>query len=185
MVILITFPTPSDARRLTSAFGWRTHPVTGVRSFHYGIDLAPDVPGTTGVPVFACQDGIVRRVQTGTTEGLYLRIEHTADTYMSQYLHLASALVSVDDVVIAGQQIGVMGMTGRVTGIHLDFGVSTSYPPVYGAPGTFIDPLIYLDYAIDPPENPEWPYPPGWDPEFEWDEAFNVMIRSYKNKRRR
>ena len=162
MVILITFPTLPTAR-LTSPFGWRTHPVTGVQSFHYGIDLAPEIPGTTGVPVYACQDGVVVRSTVGTTEGIYVRIEHTGDSYTSQYLHLASALVSVNDVVVSGQQIGVMGDTGRVTGIHLDFGVSTSNPPVYNKPGTFIDPQVYLAYAADPDPN-EPPYYPGTNP---------------------
>lgn len=167
-----TFPTLPTAR-LTSPFGWRTHPVTGVRTFHHGIDLAPEIPGTTGVPIFATQDGVVVRVAIGTTEGLYIRIEHTGDTYTSQYLHLASALVSVNDVVVAGQQIGVMGQSGRVTGIHLDFGVSISNPPSYGSPGSFIDPQLYLQYAVDPPEN------------YEWDGAYNIMIRKYKSRRRR
>ena len=183
---MITFPTLTTAR-LTSPFGWRTHPVTGVRTFHHGIDLAPEIPGTTGVPIFACQDGIVKQAGFRDISGYYIVIEHTADSYTSSYLHLASGslLVSVNDVVVSGQQIGVMGASGRVTGIHLDFGVSNSYPPVFGSPGNFIDPQPYLEYAAEPPENPKWPYPPGWDPNFEWDEAFNLMIRSYKNKRRR
>ena len=156
------FPTLPTAR-LTSPFGWRTHPVTGVRSFHHGIDLAPEIPGTTGVPIFATQDGVVVRATVGTTEGLYVRIRHTLDSYTTQYLHLASALVSVNDAVVAGQQIGVMGMSGRVTGIHLDFGVSTANPPVYGSPGTFIDGQAYLAYASDPdPTDP--PYYPGTNP---------------------
>lgn len=159
---MITFPTLPTAR-LTSVFGWRTHPVTGVRSFHHGLDIAPEVPGTTGVPIFAAQDGTVVRVTTGTTEGLYVRIRHTSDSYTSQYLHLASALVSVNDTVVAGQQIGIMGMSGRVTGIHLDFGVSSVNPPVYGSPGTFIDPQSYLAYAADPdPTDP--PYYPETNP---------------------
>ena len=180
-----TFPTLPTAR-LTSPFGWRTHPVTGAQSFHYGIDLAPEIPGTTGVPIFAAATGVVKRVATHENMGLYIYLEHSSDSYMTHYLHLASALVSVNDIVVEGQQIGVMGKSGRVTGIHLDFGVSTQYPSVwYPAPGSYVDPQVYLAYAEDPPENPEWPYEPGWDPEFEWDAAYNIMIRKYKSRRRR
>ena len=164
MVILITFPTLPTAR-LTSPFGWRTHPVTGVQSFHHGIDLAPEIPGTTGVPIYATQDGIVKEAGFRSISGYCIVVQHTADSYTTSYLHLASGslLVAVNDAVVSGQQIATMGDSGRVTGIHLDFGVSTSYPPVFGSPGNFIDPQPYLQYAADPDPN-EPPYYPGTNP---------------------
>ena len=142
------FPTLRSAR-LTSPFGWRTHPITGELSFHHGIDLAPEVPGTTGVPVYATQDGIVRRRDWGTNSGNFLEIEHTSDGYSSTYLHLASFNVSQGQTVRKGQTIGIMGTTGRSSGIHLDFGITTSYPPLWRSPGNFIDPLGYLEGAVD------------------------------------
>lgn len=159
---MITFPTLPDSR-LTSPFGWRTHPVTGVRSFHHGIDLAPAIPGTTGVPVFAAQDGIVVRRQFHTSMGNYIMIEHTADDYTTHYLHLASYSVPLGAAVNAGDQIGVMGTTGGSTGIHLDFGVSTSFPTVFGSPGSYVDPVPYLEGSMPPdiptdPDDPDNPY---------------------------
>lgn len=151
---MITFPTLPTAR-LTSKFGWRTHPITGVRTFHHGIDLAPEVPGTTEVPVYAAQDGKVVRRHTHTTMGNYIMIQHTADSYTTHYLHLASFTVNLDEDVVAGQQIGVMGTTGSSTGIHLDFGVSTAFPTVFGSPGTYVDPQPYLSDAHEP--DPDYP----------------------------
>ena len=142
------YPTLRSAR-LTSPFGWRTHPISGNLEFHNGIDLAPETPGTAGVPVFATQDGIVRRSTSDSSRGNFIEIEHTSDGYTSHYLHLASFQVSVGQIVRKGQQIAVMGTTGGSTGIHLDFGISTQYPIVWGSPGSFIDPLLYLEGAID------------------------------------
>ena len=151
---MITFPTLPTAR-LTSKFGWRIHPITGVRTFHHGIDLAPEVPGTTGVPVYAAQDGKVVRRTFNSTSGNYIMIQHTADSYTTHYLHLDSFLVALNDDVVAGQQIGIMGMTGGSTGIHLDFGVSKAFPTVFGSPGTYVDPQVYLTDSHEP--DPDYP----------------------------
>lgn len=150
-----TFPTLATAR-LTSPFGWRTHPITGVQTFHSGIDLAPQVAGTTGVPVYAAQGGIVVRRQYNSSMGNYIMIKHTDDTYTTHYLHLAEYMVDLYDTVAAGQQIGIMGTSGNSTGIHLDFGVSTTFPTVFGSSGTYIDPVPYLNNAIVvDPEDPD------------------------------
>lgn len=176
---MVTFPTLPTAR-LTSAFGWRTHPVTGQVTFHHGIDLAPAVAGTPGVPVYAAQDAVVKRKDFSTISGYFVILEHTGDSYYSQYLHLdGPAWPAVGEPVLSGQQIGVMGKTGRVTGIHLDFGVLTSYPPVYGSPGNFVDPQPYLTYAQDPDPN-EPPYYPGTSPI-----KRTVIFRARNVKRRR
>ena len=176
------YPTLRSAR-LTSPFGWRTHPETGELAFHHGIDLAPEVPGTTGVPIYATQDGIVRRVDTDNSRGNFIEIEHTSDGYMSHYLHLASFQVSVGQTVTKGQQIAIMGTTGVSTGIHLDFGISITYPPSFGSPGSYIDPLLYLEGALDPtdPEDPDDPTEPG---EIEFKRWF-ISINRYLNHRRR
>lgn len=151
---MATFPTLPTAR-LTSKFGWRTHPVTGVRTFHHGIDLASEVPGTTGVPVYATQAGTVVRRQFNSSMGNYIMIKHSEDAYTSHYLHLASYMVALNDVVVAGQQIAIMGTTGGSTGIHLDFGISTAFPTVFGSPGTYVDPQVYLENALEP--DPDYP----------------------------
>ena len=155
-----TFPTLPTAR-LTSPFGWRTHPITGVTTFHSGIDLAPEVSGTTGVPIFAAQRGTVMRNQYNSSMGNYIMIKHLDDSYTTHYLHLASSNVIVGQIVEMADQIGIMGTTGNSTGIHLDFGVSTAYPTVFGSSGTYVDPLVYLENALEvDPEDPTGSYDP-------------------------
>lgn len=167
----VYYPTLEDCR-LTSSFGWRTHPVTGVRTFHDGIDLAPKIPGTVGVPVFATRSGKIIRAGTHYSMGNYIYLKHTNDPYLSIYMHLASFTIGLNDIVDGGQQIGFQGQTGRVTGIHLHFGISTTNPPVFGVGGSHIDPLPYLEGSYTPPEppgpdDPVYPIPPGFPDHFE------------------
>lgn len=141
-------PTLTNAR-LTSDFGWRTHPITVRKlSHHDGIDLAPAKAGTTGVPVYAVADGIVRVREYNKISGNRIYIQHTQDSYTSVYCHLAGFNVSRGQSVKRGQRIGTMGTTGSSTGIHLHFGVSKSYPVRWStngkSNGSFINPVTYL-----------------------------------------
>lgn len=140
------FPTVPNAR-LTSDFGWRIHPITGERSFHTGKDFAPPVAGQTGIPIYATQDGKVRRAQFDDSMGNYVYLEHTKDTYTSVYMHMSLLRTSVGARVRKGQQIGVMGTTGSSTGVHLHFMISKSYPPVHSDQANLVDPDDYLDGA--------------------------------------
>ena len=142
------FPTLRDCR-LTSPFGWRTHPITGLQSFHTGTDYAPKIPGTTGLPVYATQSGKVMRRRAHATMGNYIYLEHIGDSLTSVYMHLASFTVQEGQAVLKGQQIGIMGTTGSSTNVHLHFGVATSYPPDHHANGNLIDPETYLQGAVD------------------------------------
>lgn len=145
------YPTRTDAR-LTSGFGERKHPVTGrSKSFHAGIDLAPKKAGTRGVPVYAVADGVARQVGYAGNSGNRLYVVHSSDRFTSCYLHLEKILVKEGQRVTRGQKIGVMGATGRATGIHLHFGISTKYPADWSRNGSFINPIPYLngDLTID------------------------------------
>lgn len=146
------YPTLTNAR-LTSGFGWRIHPVTRRQSTHHdGIDLAPARAGTTGVPVYAVADGIVRNREYNKISGNRIYVEHTQDSYTSVYCHLASFNVKLGQRVKRGQLIGRMGSTGASTGIHLHFGVSKSYPVRWSTTGTsngsFINPVSYLNKSF-------------------------------------
>ena len=136
------FPTLRDCR-LTSPFGWRTHPITGQQSFHTGTDYAPKIPGATGVPIYATQAGVVRKASYHATMGNYIYLQHTSDTYTSVYMHLARLQVKEGQKVWKGQQIGIMGTTGSSTGIHLHFMVATSYPPLHSGKN-LVNPVDYL-----------------------------------------
>lgn len=62
-----------------------------------------------------------------------------ADGHYAQYAHLSSLSVSAGQAVTEGQQVGLSGATGNVTGPHLHFEIRTT--PDYGSD---VDPLAYL-----------------------------------------
>lgn len=107
---------------ISSEFGERVDPITGETSFHSGIDLgAPE-----GSNIVASANGTV--VEVGYDEdglGNYVYIKHDFDglIYYSAYGHMLddSIVVSVGDEVISKQKIGVIGSSGRSTGVHLHF----------------------------------------------------------------
>lgn len=148
------FPT-TEGLTITSPYGWRTHPITGEPDFHSAIDI-----GGGGVhrPVYATQSGIIVQNDFESGSGYRVRIEHTADPYFSQYIHLKEpSPLSVGTYVEKGQQIAIMGTSGSSTGIHLDFAIATSLNGFYTENGT-IDPLLYLEMTFDDITPPEKPY---------------------------
>ena len=109
---------------INSPFGWRWG------KLHEGIDIG----GTGhGSPIKAANNGIV--VESGylSLNGNYILIKHDGD-YYTMYAHLASRNKQVGDVVMAGDQIGTMGMTGFATGVHLHFAIYKGYPYRGGSP---------------------------------------------------
>lgn len=131
---MAVFVSPAEGR-VTSHWGPRErHPVTGARGFHRGIDIAPPVPGQTGVPVRAAYAGTVRTVVTGRPRG-DRRPNPVTGTWNTgncviidgpgggseYYGHLATVVVAPGDKVAVGQVLGTMGASGNVSGIHLHF----------------------------------------------------------------
>ena len=107
-----------------SSFGWRWG------KLHEGIDIG----GTGyGSPIKAANNGIVIQSGYTGTNGNYIVIKHDGD-YYTMYAHLASRNKQVGDVVMAGDQIGTMGMTGFATGVHLHFAIYRGYPYRGGVP---------------------------------------------------
>ena len=118
--------------RLTSSFGYRADPFTGVRRFHYGIDLANSI----GTPIIAAMDGVVVDVENRPAGyGKYIVIKHDRG-YQTLYGHLSLINVREGQRVVQGQRIGLMGSTGRSTGSHLHFSIYRNNKPV--------DPLTIL-----------------------------------------
>ena len=109
---------------LSSDYGWRTHPITGRRSFHDGIDIANQV----GTSINAYADGTVTKTAWTDSYGNYIVIDHGGglETY---YIHLSGFDVSVGDSVTTGQLIGRMGKTGSATGSHLQFEIRLNGQP--------------------------------------------------------
>jgi biotin carboxyl carrier protein len=100
--------------RITDPFGTRRRLAPDVESRHLGLDLA----GRPGTPVRAANRGVVVAANSFYFQGNAVYLDHGAGLVTS-YLHLSRILVSPGDTVEAGQVIGLVGATGRVTGPHL------------------------------------------------------------------
>lgn len=103
---------------VSSYYGNRTHPVSGEKSFHTGVDLA----GPQGTPIVATRSGTVIKAEYQDAAGNFVAIDHL-DGYESYYLHMKNSIVEVGQFVIAGQVIGYCGQSGTATGPHLHFEV--------------------------------------------------------------
>ncbi|MFD5637352.1 peptidoglycan DD-metalloendopeptidase family protein [Streptomyces sp. NPDC127077] len=102
--------------------------------YHTGVDFV--VP--TGTTLKSIAAGTVVSAGWGGAYGNQVVIQH-ADGKYSQYAHMSSLSVSAGQTVTEGQQIGLSGATGNVTGPHLHFEIRTT--PDYGSD---IDPVAYL-----------------------------------------
>ncbi|MFC7259179.1 LysM peptidoglycan-binding domain-containing M23 family metallopeptidase [Streptomyces lutosisoli] len=102
--------------------------------YHTGVDFV--VP--TGTTIKAIAAGTVVSAGWGGAYGNQVVIQH-ADGQYSQYAHMSALSVSAGQTVTAGQQIGLSGATGNVTGPHLHFEIRTT--PNYGSD---VDPVAYL-----------------------------------------
>ena len=122
---------------ISSWFGYRPDPFTGVRSFHGGLDLA--VP--QGTPVKAAMDGRVADVSYNKMFGNYVIINH-AGGLQSLYGHLSVQEVRVGQAISQGQVLGLSGNTGYSTAPHLHFGIYKG--------GVSVNPLKYLAGAGKP-----------------------------------
>lgn len=124
---------PRDTR-ITSGFGNGREFNGQVTSRHMGTDFAGDV----GAPVRAAARGVVALVDAFHLGGNVVYIDHGAGL-VTAYLHLSEQLVAEGDTVEAGQIIGRVGATGRVTGPHLHWIVR------YGS--ITVDPMSLMDVA--------------------------------------
>jgi murein DD-endopeptidase MepM/ murein hydrolase activator NlpD len=104
--------------RISDPYGWRTHPITGKRSFHYGLDFG----NKTGSPIYATADGIIKSVKRHKYLGKYLTVSHNFG-YQTKFGHLHKVLVKQGESVKRGQIIALMGNSGRSTGSHLHYEV--------------------------------------------------------------
>ncbi|HET8622672.1 MAG TPA: M23 family metallopeptidase [Gemmatimonadales bacterium] len=105
---------PPRPGRITSVFGTAREFNGVVSSRHLGTDFA----GTVGAPVRASNVGVVALVADFFLAGTVVYLDHGGGV-VTGYFHLSRAEVSVGDVVQAGQIIGRVGKSGRVTGPHL------------------------------------------------------------------
>lgn len=108
-----------DLTRIASGFGYRIDPVYKTIKFHAGIDFTAPI----GTPIYATGDGKVEEASFNSGGyGNNIIINHGYG-YKSHYCHCSKLLVSVGDKVVRGQQIGLVGNTGKSTGPHLHYEV--------------------------------------------------------------
>ena len=117
--------------RVTSRFGMRKDPFTGIKRFHNGVDIA----NNTGTPVLAAMSGQVAMIGYNANFGKYIIVRH-ADGFQTLYGHLSTFQVSKNERVNQGQLVGKIGNTGYSTGSHLHFSIFLKGEPV--------DPFKYL-----------------------------------------
>ena len=127
-----TWLMPCTYWSMTSPFGYRYHPISGIYKMHNGVDLA----GAEGTPILATRSGVVTvaSYQEGGA-GWYVALKHD-DVYGSIYMHMTHYIVSPGQYVEAGQVIGYMGTSGGSTGVHLHFGISKN--------GQYVNPADYV-----------------------------------------
>jgi murein DD-endopeptidase MepM/ murein hydrolase activator NlpD len=111
--------------RLTSAYGWRNDPISGVRRFHAALDLAAPI----GTPVKATMDGRVSTVGFNGTYGKFIILSHNSG-FQTMYAHLSVTSVTQGSYVNQGSKIGEVGSTGYSTGPHLHFAAFKNGRPV-------------------------------------------------------
>ena len=123
---------PLRSYTITSPFGMRVHPISGVYKMHEGVDLS----APQGTPIYAAKSGKVTTTsfQAGGA-GYYVSINH-GDGFSSVYMHMTHYIVKPGNYVNAGQVIGYVGSTGGSTGPHLHFGISYN--------GKYVNPMNYI-----------------------------------------
>ena len=123
---------PLRSYTITSPFGMRVHPISGIYKMHEGVDLS----APQGTPIYAARSGKVTTTsfQAGGA-GYYVSINH-GDGFSSVYMHMTHYIVKPGDYVNAGQVIGYVGSTGGSTGPHLHFGIAYN--------GSYVNPMNYI-----------------------------------------
>ncbi|BDF71500.1 peptidase M23 [Oscillospiraceae bacterium] len=122
------WPLPGNYR-LTSRYGYRTHPITGVaNSFHTGLDIA----APKGTSIEAARGGQVLTSGYNGSYGNYVVIDHDGGD-STLYAHMNARSCSEGDIVKQGDVIGYVGMTGSANGYHLHLEIRVG--------GSRIDPI--------------------------------------------
>jgi murein DD-endopeptidase MepM/ murein hydrolase activator NlpD len=108
------FIKPAEGR-ISSPYGWRTHPISGKKRFHAGIDIANNY----GTPIIASHSGTV--IFSGTLGGYGYTIKVQDGNIISLYAHCNALIAKQGQKVKQGELIARMGSTGYSTGSHLHF----------------------------------------------------------------
>lgn len=114
------WPVPGHYK-ITSTFGPRIHPITGLPGNHTGTDIA----APKGTAILSARGGVVTISTYNNSYGNYVVVQHD-NGIATLYAHMSSRAVSEGQVVTQGQTLGYVGSTGSSTGnhLHLEFRVN-------------------------------------------------------------
>lgn len=126
----MAWPVPGYTR-ITSPFGMRTHPITGVYKLHTGCDIGAPY----GTQFVAANDGIVTYAGENRAYGKMVIIDHGGGV-TTLYAHGSNILVNVGDTIFQGTPVLEVGSTGYSTGPHAHFEVRIN--------GEYVQPLDYI-----------------------------------------
>jgi murein DD-endopeptidase MepM/ murein hydrolase activator NlpD len=116
---------------LRSGYGHRIEPIYKTKKMHKGVDfVAPK-----GSSIVSTANGTVEEVGNNEGYGIHVKIKH-GKTYETFYAHMSKALVKKGETLKQGDEIGIIGTTGRSTGIHLHYEVLEN--------GENVDPALFL-----------------------------------------
>ncbi len=133
----LAWPIPGYTR-VTSKYGMRTHPITGVYKLHTGVDVS----APTGANFVAANDGIVVKAEYNSAYGNMVIIDHGGGV-STLYAHGSEIMVQVGDYVKRGETVVLkVGSTGYSTGPHAHFEVRLK--------GVTTDPLPYITNGLVP-----------------------------------
>jgi murein DD-endopeptidase MepM/ murein hydrolase activator NlpD len=110
---------------VTSGFGFRANPFTGLTQMHEGIDISNRI----GTPITSPADGIISDIGSDWGHGKILVISHGFGL-ITRYSHLDKVLVRVGQKVKRGDKIAEVGNTGKTTGPHLHYEVRLNGIPI-------------------------------------------------------
>lgn len=132
----LEWPVPGYTR-ISSKYGMRTHPITGVYKLHTGVDIS----APTGANFIAVNDGVVTKAGMNSAYGNMVIIDHGGGV-STLYAHGSEILVQVGQVVKRGEVVLKVGSTGYSTGPHAHFEVRID--------GTVTDPMPYITNGVVP-----------------------------------
>ena len=109
----------AEVKYISSYFGYRPDPIYKVEKFHSGMDFS----ATMGTEAYATGDGVVLDVENNEWGyGNMVTIDHGFG-YKTRYAHLQKSMVRKGQKVKRGQRIGLIGDSGKTTGVHLHYEV--------------------------------------------------------------
>ena len=131
------WPVPGYTR-ITSKYGMRTHPITGIYKLHTGVDIGAPM----GASFVAANDGIVVKAGYNGAYGNMVIIDHGGGV-QTLYAHGSEIMVKVGDTVKKGETVVLkVGSTGYSTGAHAHFEVRLN--------GVVTDPMPYITNGLVP-----------------------------------